>query len=217
MVIGFQYRGKLAAIKEKGQLDLSSAGISGIFDSYKVFQNAANTGTLLVYFTEMGLASFTSCPANELFNQSISLEDIFRREKIVETEERLGLAQTDKERISLIEQFLLSQLREIQADKLVTEAVKLIYQSKGSIRIAELGKQLATSQSPLEKRFRSLVGTTPKKFASIVRFHTVLGDLEQSKSLSDICYEHHFFDQAHFIKDFKHYTGNTPEQFKKGV
>ena len=95
------------------------------------------------------------------------------------------------------------------------EAAKLIYQSKGTIKISEFHEKLFISQSPFEKRFRKLVGTTPKKFASIVRFNSVLNDLPNIKSLTDICYENNFFDQAHFIKDFKQYTGDTPETFKR--
>jgi AraC-like DNA-binding protein len=76
-------------------------------------------------------------------------------------------------------------------------------------------ERLFISQSPFEKRFRKLVGTTPKKVASIVRFNTVLDNLSNSKSLIDICYENNFFDQAHFIKDFKQFTGDTPENFKR--
>lgn len=54
-----------------------------------------------------------------------------------------------------------------------------------------------------------------KKFASIVRFNKVLDNLNETKSLTEICYENHFFDQAHFIKDFKQFTGDTPENFKR--
>jgi AraC-like DNA-binding protein len=98
---------------------------------------------------------------------------------------------------------------------LIIEAVKIIYQTKGTIRIKELNERLFISQSPFEKRFRKLVGATPKKFASIVRFNAVLDNLSNTKSLTDICYENNFFDQAHFIKDFKQYTGDTPENFKR--
>ncbi|MDP3467959.1 MAG: helix-turn-helix domain-containing protein [Daejeonella sp.] len=59
-----------------------------------------------------------------------------------------------------------------------------------------------------------MVGTTPKKFASIVRINAVLNDLN-AKSLIEICYENNFFDQARFIKDFKQFTGDTPEHFKR--
>lgn len=215
LVIGFQYHGRLATIKDETEDNLSTAGITGISDSYKIFKNSVNIGTVLVFFTETGLTHFASHPANELFNQSISLDNIFDKNKVAETEEKLSIAKTDKQRIHIVEQFLLSQLKDIEADKLVVEAIKIIYQNKGAIKIKALSQQLFISQSPLEKRFRRLVGTTPKKFASIVRFNTVLDNLSETKSLTALCYENNFFDQAHFIKDFKQFTGDTPENFKR--
>jgi len=215
LVIGFQYKGQLTTIKENTESRLTSAGITGIADGYKIFKNAATTGTILVYFTEIGFTHFASHPANELFNLSLSLENIFDRKTVAEVEEKLTIATTDKHRIKVIEQFLVSQLKDIQTDKLIVEAVKLIYQSNGTIRIKELNEKLFISQSPFEKRFRKVVGTTAKKFASIVRFNAVLDNLNDTKSLTEICYENNFFDQAHFIKDFKQFTGDTPENFKR--
>ena len=215
LVIGFQYRGKLAAITNNTPSNLSSAGISGISDRYKSFKNSAGIGTVLVYFTETGFVHFASHPANELFGLSISLDSIFEKSNVNEVEEKLSINTTDKQRIKIVEQFLLSQLKNIDADKLIVEAVRLIYETKGTIRIKELNEKLFISQSPFEKRFRKVVGTSPKKFASIVRFNTVLENLTKTKSLTEICYENNFFDQAHFIKDFKQFTGDTPEHFKR--
>lgn len=215
LVIGFQYQGKLTIFKDHQESKLNSAGITGITDRYKIFKNSANTGTVLIYFTEIGFTHFASHPAHDLFNLSLSLDDVFDKSKVREVEEQLAIATTDKQRIKIVEYFLLSQLKDIHTDKLIVEAVKLIYQSNGTIRIKELNKKLLISQSPFEKRFRKVVGTTPKKFASIVRFNTVLDHLKHTKSLTEICYENHFFDQAHFIKDFKQFTGTTPENFKR--
>lgn len=215
LVIGFQYKGQLATIKEGTISQLSSAGITGISDSYKIFKNSKNIGTILVFFTEIGFAHFASHPANELFNQSISLDHVFDKNSILEIEEKLALTNTDKQRIQIVEKFMLSQLKDIQTDKLIVEAVKIIYQSKGIIRIKDLHEKLLISQSPFEKRFRKLIGTSPKKFSSIVRFNAVLKDLNNIKSLTELCYENNFFDQAHFIKDFKQFTGDTPESFKR--
>lgn len=215
LVIGFQYKGKLTTIKDNTESKLASAGITGMADSYKIFKNSADIGTVLVYFTETGFTHFASNPANELFNLSISLEDIFDKNRVSEVEEKLAIATTDKQRIKIVEQFFLYQLKDIQTDKLIIEAVRLIYQSNGTIRIKELNERLFISQSPFEKRFRKVVGTTPKKFASIVRFNSVLDNINHSKSLTEICYENNFFDQAHFIKDFKQFTGSTPENFKR--
>lgn len=215
LVIGFQYKGQLLSITNTSESKLTTAGITGITDGYKVFKNSANIGTVLVYFTEIGFTHFASHPANELFNLSLSLYQIFDKNSITEVEERLAIANTDNLRIKIIEQFLLSQLKDIQTDKLIVEAVKLIYQSNGTIRIKELNEKLFISQSPFEKRFRKVVGTSAKKFASIVRFNAVLDNLNQTKTLTEICYENNFFDQAHFIKDFKQFTGDTPENFKR--
>ena len=127
----------------------------------------------------------------------------------------MAIANSDRLRIQIVERFLVSQLKDIHTDKLIVEAVKLIYQTKGTIRIKELNEKLFISQCPFEKRFRKVVGTTAKKFASIVRFNSVLDNLNHIKSLTEICYENNFFDQAHFIKYFKHFTGDTPENFKR--
>ncbi len=216
LVLGFQYRGTISMMENEEKTRLSGAGITGILDGVRRFQSTPGTGTVLVYFTETGLAHFSSCPANELFNLSIPLDNIFDKQKVRQTEEKLALAKDDHERISIMEKFFLSQLKDIRQDQLVLKAVRLIYEHKGSIRIADLGKKLLISQSPLEKRFRKLVGTTPKRFASIIRFHAVLTDLNEKKRLTDICYDNNFFDQAHFIKDFRQHTGTTPELFQKG-
>ena len=215
LVIGFQYKGQLATIKNNKENNLTSAGITGIADSYNMFKNSADIGTVLVYFTEIGFTHFSSNPAYVLFNLNLSLDDIFDKSKVHEVQEKLAIASIDKHRIKIVEQFLLTQLKNIQTDQLIVEAVKLIYQSKGTIRVKELNEKLFISPSPFEKRFRKVVGTTAKKFASIVRFNSVLDHMNKTKSLSEICYKNHFFDQAHFIKDFKQFTGDTPENFKR--
>lgn len=215
LVIGFQYKGQLATVKSNTESKLKSAGITGISDSYKIFKNSTNIGTILVYFTEIGFTHFTSHPANELFNLSLSLDEIFTKSAVNDVEEQLAAASTDNQRIEIVEQFLLAHLNENETDKLIVDAVKLIYRSKGTIRIKELNKKLLISQSPFEKRFRKVVGTSAKKFASIVRFNSVLDNMNQTKTLSEICYQNNFFDQAHFTKDFKQFTGDTPENFKR--
>jgi len=215
LVIGFQYKGQLSSINNKTLNKLASAGITGIADSYKIFKNSANIGTILVYFTEIGFTHFSLNSANELFNLSLSLDDMFEKNSVNEVEEKLAKASTDTQRVKIVEHFLLTQLKDIKADKLIIEAIKLIYQSKGTIRVKELNEKLFISQSPFEKRFRKIVGTTPKKFTSIIRFNAVLDTFNETKSLSEICYENKFFDQAHFIKDFKQFTGDTPEHFKR--
>ncbi|WP_259014147.1 helix-turn-helix domain-containing protein [Emticicia fluvialis] len=70
-----------------------------------------------------------------------------------------------------------------------------------------------TSKSPLEKRFRKTVGASPKKFAGIVRFNALLKNHTDQKTLTELGLEAGYFDQAHFIHDFKAFKGETPEAY----
>ena len=148
LVIGFQYKGQLVTIKENTENKLSSAGITGITDGYKIFKNSADIGTILVYFTETGFTHFASHPANELFNLSLSLDDVFDRNSVTEVEEKLTIATTDKHRIKIVEQFLVSQ-----QDFFLCSQFLFVLQQVFSIKFPLLGtKELVTLKSAIEKR-----------------------------------------------------------------
>src|ERR1700743_1456627 len=65
LVMGFQYRGKLAYHGDKTAISLASAGIRGILNILSIFKNTANTGTVLVIFKEAGAAHFFREPLHE--------------------------------------------------------------------------------------------------------------------------------------------------------
>lgn len=213
LVIGFQYNGSLVHVQEQQQVALQSSGLTGLHDSFRVFKNSTATGSVLVYFRETGAASFFRVPIHELFRESVSLENFMLRSELLVVENQLLEAKTDLARIKVVEDFLLSRLKPVPPDGLVMEALALIHKSKGGIRIKELLEKLNISQSPLEKRFRRVVGTSPKKFASIVRFKHLIEGHKPQNSLTELSYEAGFYDQAHFIKEFKTFTGETPEKF----
>lgn len=213
LVMGFQYSGGLNYLTDKGDVQLTSSGVTGLLDQYRLFKNAPQTGSVLVVFKETGAAAFIQAPVNELFGESLSLRYFFSRQAIADTEEKLAGMLTDRQRIAIIEQLLINHLRPAD-DLLIEHAVRQIHQSKGTIRIADLARNLNTSQSPLEKRFRKVVGASPKKFASIVRIKNVRS-LLSVYNYKLAMYLADYYDQAHFIKDFKTFTGETPEQYLK--
>lgn len=214
LVMGFQYTGRLLHLRGQVPVQLTTAGITGLMDNFRLFKNTAHTGTILVVFKETDAAAFLKTPLHELFSESLSLDHFFDRFRLTETEEKLCAASGDQQRIQIIEQLLLNQLQERPEDKLVTEAVKQIKQSNGTMRITQLARYLNTSQSPLEKRFRKIVGASPKKFSSIVRISHTLNTLT-ANNYQETIFLAGYHDQAHFIKDFKAFTGNTPQQFVK--
>lgn len=216
LVMGFQYRGNLSYWGTGQQHHLASAGITGLTDTYRTFQNTTGTGSVLVVFRENGAARFLKTPLHELFGESLSLDHFFDRPSLAQLQEQLAGAQSDPARIALVEQFLIRHIRDQPTDLLVRSALHAIHQSQGSIRISELAKQLNTSASPLEKRFRAEVGASPKKFATIVRARHVLNAM-QNGNQGYAGYLASYYDQAHFIKDFKKFAAVTPEQYLKSL
>ena len=216
LVIGFQYKGKLGYIENGREIALASTGITGLRDRYRMFSNTPGVGSVLVVFREHGAARFLRAPLHELFNESTSLEHFFNRSALLELEERLTLALDDLTKIRLVEEFLINQLNERPTDLLVSRALEYIHQTKGTIRMSELADLLNTSASPLEKRFRKEVGASPKKFAAIVRARNVLMAMERGNQRYAE-YLSAYYDQAHFIKDFKKFAAVTPEQYLKGL
>lgn len=213
LVIGFQYKGRLWRVEDRSEIPLSVSGITGLGDHARRFKNSADIGTVLVFFKDGGASQFFTQPLHELFRQSVSLDNFMLRSELLCLEEQLAEAATAADRVGVVERFLITRMRSAEPDKLVLAALALIYKSRGTIRMTELAGQLHTSQSPLEKRFRRSVGSSPKKFASIVRLKNILSQHGSVNSLTELGYEAGFYDQAHFIREFKTLTGDTPEDF----
>ena len=216
IVMRFQLSGKLSYTENNTIIPLSSAGITGLRNSYRMFNNSENTNTILVMFSEAGAGMFFNQSMHEIYGSSLSLDDLILRSQMDVIVDQLNEAKTDIERINLLEKFLIARINHKANDELVNLAVMFIKQQAGNIKIAALAEKLNISLSQFEKRFRKLVGASPKKFASIVRLKHILNTSAKENNLTALGLDAGYFDQAHFIKDFKSFTGDTPEQFLKG-
>jgi AraC-like DNA-binding protein len=209
LVMSLRYRGQVKKAEEL----YPDVVISGLRRSVRHFTYAPQTANFLILFKEGGLAAFTRMPANELFDQTVDAENLFPRPDLHQLRESLAAAASDTGRIQKVEAFLLNRLVERKQDALIGNAVRLIRQHHGIIRIHQLASSLHLSQDPFEKRFRTLVGSTPKQYASIVRLRELIQKYPSYSSLTDASYEAGYFDQSHFIKDFRLFTGRSPKEF----
>jgi AraC-like DNA-binding protein len=117
-----------------------------------------------------------------------------------------------------LEEFLIRQaLLRIYDPKLIQTAAKLLHHSKGDYRIAELAEYCHMSVRQLERGFRQVVGASPKLFARTVRFREAQRRLlfDPDLEMTALAYECGYFDQAHFIKDFKDFAGQTPAEYAR--
>lgn len=117
--------------------------------------------------------------------------------------------------IERTEHYLLSCLSSNKIDlSYVNLAADLIRKTKG-IRIEELPSKVSISKRQLEREFKGKLGISPKHYLRITRINEVLRLLNnnQEMDLTSVAYYCGYFDQAHFINDFKRITGNNPSIF----
>ena len=173
------------------------------------------TGIFSVRFQPNGFLPFTTIPIKEMENTAVSLSKLFGKDgKAIE--EKILNAQSVSERIQLIEAFLLSQLTDKETiDRIVKSTVDTIMTANGQLSVDELSKQTNINRRQLERKFSSAIGLSPKQLSKTIRLQTTLKMLLNKKftSLTSLAYENEYYDQAHFIKDFKDLTGFTPKEF----
>jgi AraC-like DNA-binding protein len=99
--------------------------------------------------------------------------------------------------------------------KRIEYAVELIGNSKGQIKTHDIAIEVCLGIKQFERVFSKNVGINPKKYASIVRLQNViqLKRKHNNISMSQLAYDSGFFDHAHFIHDFKGFTGLSPKEF----
>ncbi|WP_417359664.1 helix-turn-helix domain-containing protein [Galbibacter sp.] len=190
---------------------------SGLRKSVRLINYTPQTSALIVLFKETGVSAFFKQPLHELFEKSVPLDNFFAYSEISIIEERLDELNNNKKRIAVIEQFLCSKLSHNTTDKLVSEAIASIYLDNGLTQIRELANSLFISQDAFEKRFRKVTGASPKQFSSIVRMKSIINQNASSSTFLDIALENGYYDQSHFNKDFKIFTGQTPTDFFKSA
>src|SRR6185295_11969728 len=87
---------------------------------------------------------------------------------------------------------------------------------QGDISVTALRTDLSLSERQLERTFRQQTGLTPRQFARLTRFRQVVQLLHQpALTLTDVAYQAGYYDQAHFIHDFKAFAGLTPRDYRR--
>ncbi|CAN5457202.1 hypothetical protein BH10BAC3_BH10BAC3_34170 [soil metagenome] len=116
-------------------------------------------------------------------------------------------------RIAIVESFLYKKLAMGKmGDKQLTQAIRKIWKEEGNISTASLSKSVYLGELQLQRLFKNTVGVSPKLYSRIIRFRSAYEQAQSGKSpgWTDVAYNFGYTDQAHFVKDFKSFTGLTP-------
>ncbi len=201
-VLGLQHRGRVWSERTP----LSSAGVTGIQPHARRYAYDDGTVTILVRFTPQGAACL-GVPASELTGRSVALDDLLPAAQVREAHERLLAARLDADRVAVVESLLIALPYE--HDALVERAVELL---SSSADVASVARALSIGERQLERRFLHRVGVSPKRFASLRRFERAVAIARRSGSLTRAALDAGYYDQSHFIRDFRRYAGTTPSE-----
>ena len=92
-------------------------------------------------------------------------------------------------------------------------SVATIRARPAAVRVGVLARDLGISRDRLEKRFRCAVGCSPKQLASILRLHAAVGTYAPGVNLTQLALGAGYADQAHFNREFRAVTGDSPRRF----
>ena len=192
--------------------------ISGQVTEYFEVYHTGQSNFISVVFRPSGAAMFFDIPLNDLLNQHIDINALDSKnakyicEQLHDTNDPLA-------KVKIIEEYLIRNYSEKNSYKnlRISSAVQKAIQTGGNISIDKLAQVSCLSHKQFDRIFTELVGVHPKQFTKITRLQNVFRLLSEvdNQNLLDVAFLAGYYDQAHFSKEFKQFTGYTPKQCLK--
>lgn len=180
--------------------------------------NVESYGTskmLVIQFKALGAFIFLNDPLHYYTNNYVTLDNIFNNEAD-ETWEQLQEADSLTEQFLIIENFLYRKLltNKFPNQKLIS-TVEILLSKSNPISINQICNKLKISRKHLNHLSKEFAGVSPKTLSSLNRLQNTLKTISGSptEKLTNVAYELEYFDQAHFINDFKKFTDLTPNEY----
>ncbi len=172
-----------------------------------------------VKFKPGGFYPFLKRPLSTLTNGSLSLEEAFQMNS--ETLEQTILSQTSNEMlVHSVENFLQTVLPEPdQQVILLNQMIDEVNYHDDIVTVDQICQHFSINKRSLQRLFNDYVGVGPKWVIKLYRLQQAAEKIEQLNinSINDLAYDLGYYDQAHFIKDFKNFIGKTPLAYSKMI
>jgi AraC-like DNA-binding protein len=211
-LLGVRFQGAAALIEHGQATVLPDVTLTGMRNTVRRMRTSADGGVIVTSFHEDGAGVLFGVPMHLLFNEVIGADHFASAEDLGELRAAVAVAKDIPSRVCALEQFLLARKPSRRRDLTVLAAVRAMRAARGAISIRSLAVGLGLSQDRLEKRFRQAIGTSPKQYCSILRLRYVLGG-SQTRSLVELAMEAGYYDQSHFVREFRAVTGEPPRKF----
>ncbi len=194
---------------------LSGTLVCGPHSNCFVIDTDQQQSVIGIHFKPGGAFPFFKMPASELHNLHVSLEDLWGHQAGL-LRERLLEAQAPQKKLQVLEECLLAQaFRPLERHRAVDFALGLFRNIHTAPAMADLADEVGISSRRFIQLFSNEVGLTPKLFARVRRFQQVLLNIRTGAEFSwvGMAASCGYFDQAHFIHDFKEFSGINPTTY----
>jgi AraC-like DNA-binding protein len=188
---------------------------SGIRTNYITIPSGRDSEMFILNFHKGKAYPFVEMPLHALTNYVVDAELVLTN-GILEMRESLLAIASIAGKFAYAERHLLAQFGgKLAENPFVDYAVGAILHSPSQLSMEAIAQKVGYSQKHLIQLFKHSVGLTPKAFMKVIRFQKAVMELEQKRNIDWIGLAHEcgYFDQAHFIHDFKAFSGFTPAQY----
>lgn len=191
------------------------SGISGAHSEFSLLDTSKPFTMIGVAFKPGGGFPFVGLPAGELHNLGVPLDAVWGRDADA-LRDRLLDAKTPAARFGIVERALVKKAAgRMEGHPAVRYALRQFDTSAPARSVADVTAQIGLSSRRFIELFRNEVGLTPKLFCRIRRFQQVLDDIDQATEVewTRVALQCGYFDQAHFIHDFRAFSGVNPSTY----
>ncbi|MEO9070945.1 MAG: helix-turn-helix transcriptional regulator [Ginsengibacter sp.] len=214
----FHYNGQFDELIDNNKSQKSfTAGVHAQTHQRRKFYVDSAFGMFGVCLYPYAIPLLFGISANELTNETPDLNSLLKEEGL-RLEEEIGKAINSNQRVKIVEEFIVRKMAGTHQSNLpVFKAVQDIIETNGLITVKKLAGNYFLSERQFERKFLHYAGFSPKLFSRIVRFHAAMSQYgTREKSLTSIALECGYYDQSHFIHDFKEFSGLHPKYFFSG-
>lgn len=175
----------------------------------------ADEPVMAIHFRPGGAFPLLGMPLGDLAGAHVGVDKVWGRGG-QELHERLIAAPSAAARFRLLEEFLLSRVRTSVHRHPGVAAALAAVEANPSIRMAEVRQLAGLSTKRLIGLFRAEVGLSPKEYARVRRLQAALRQLGAGIAAgAHIAADNGYFDQSHFVREFRSFTGMTPTQYRR--
>jgi len=170
-------------------------------------------GFVAARFYPWGAHHFIGVPVREFADRTIPAREVWGA-GAAELEQRIASSRDRQHRIEIMQAFLVRKLERHHKHE-VDPLVRFVWKQRGQCSVARMAQDLGVTERRLERLFGMAIGTGPKRFARITRFLHSCAELRRgrNRTLTEVAYRCGYYDQAHFIIEFRDFAGVTPSGF----